>query len=122
METRTGERRMNAYDNISGYILQNFEKEDIRTLAKHGASGGVSGLIYYSETSKLYDMFKEDIWSLIEDDIFGTDTTPLQYIANLNGGENVTDDSALKNLLVWYAFEICASLTLDIEEMEKEEA
>ena len=67
-------------------------------------------------------MFKNDIWSLIEDDIFGTDTTPLQYIANLNGGENVTDDSTLKNLLVWYAFEICASLTLDIEEMEKEEA
>jgi len=109
---------MKAYDNISDYILQNFAKEDIRTLANNGASGGVSGLIYYSETSELYDMFKDDIWSLIEDDIFGTDTTPLQYIANLNGGENVTDDMTLKNLLVWYAFEICAALTSDILEME----
>ena len=109
---------MNAYDNISDYILQNFAKEDIRTLANNGASGGVSGLIYYSETSKLYDMFKDEIWSMIEDDIFGTDTTPLQYIASLNGGEHVTDDMTLKNLLVWYAFEICAALTSDILEME----
>ena len=111
---------MNAYDNISDYILQNFAKEDIRTLANNGASGGVSGLVYYSETSKLYDMFKVEIWAMIEDDIFPSDTTPLQYIANLNGGENVLDDMTLKNLLVWYAFEICSALTLDTLELNDE--
>ena len=46
---------MTGYDNICGYISENFDKEDIRTLAEHGASGGVSGLIHYNETSALYD-------------------------------------------------------------------
>ncbi len=82
---------MTSYDKITDYIIQNFDKDDIRTLAEHGASDGVSGLIYYAETSKLYDIFKDDIWNMIEDDLFGSDKTPLQYIAELNGGENVAE-------------------------------
>lgn len=114
------EKNMTSYDNITDYILQNFENDDIRTLAEHGASGGVSGLIYYAETSKLYDIFKDDIWGMIEDDLYGSDKTPLEYIAELNGGENVTDDTTMRNLLVWYAFEICASLAMTwVEEEEK---
>ena len=113
---------MTSYDNITDYILQNFENDDIRTLAKHGASGGIPGLIYYAETSKLYDIFKDDIWNMIEDDLCGSDKTPLQYIAELNGGENVTDDTTMRNLLVWYAFEICASLAMTWVEEEEEKA
>lgn len=112
---------MTSYDNITDYIIQNFDKDDIRTLAEHGASGGVSGLIYYSETSKLYDIFKDDIWNMIEDDLCGSDKTPLEYIAELNGGENVTDDTTMRNLLVWYAFEVCASLAMTFVEEEEEE-
>lgn len=111
---------MTGYDNICGYISENFDKDDIRTLAEHGASGGVSGLIYYNETSALYDKFKDSIWSIIGEDLYGTDTTPLEYIAQLNGGDNVTDDATFKNLLVWYAFEICASLVMATFEDEEE--
>lgn len=113
---------MTCYDNITDYILQNFDKDDIRTLAEHGASGGIPRLTYYAETSKLYDIFKDDIWGMIEDDLYGSDKTPLQYIAELNGGEQVTDDTTMRNLLVWYAFEICASLAMTWVEEEEEKA
>lgn len=112
---------MTSYDNITDYIIQNFDKDDIRTLAEHGASGGVSGLIYYSETSKLYDIFKDDIWNIIEDDLCGSDKTPLEYIAELNGSEHVITDTSMRNLLVWYAFEVCASLAMTFVEEEEEE-
>ena len=109
-------------DNISDYLTQNFSEADIKTIAEcTGDSSGIQGLETLEEITKVYDFLKEDIWSLIEDDIFGTDTTPLQYIANLNGGDLVTNDEQLKNILVWYALEISASLTLDIQEMENEQ-
>ena len=107
-------------DNISDYLLQNFTQEDIKTIAEcSGDSVGVEGLETFEEISKAYDFLKEDIWSLIQDDIFGTDITPLQYIASFNGGEFVSNDEELRNILVWYALEISASLTVDIEEMEE---
>ena len=110
-------------DNISDYLRQNFSEADIKTIAEcTGDSVGVKGLETFEEISKVYDFLKEDIWSLIQDDIFGTDITPLQYIADLNGGDLVSNDKELRNILVWYALEISASLWLDIEEMEKVKA
>ena len=112
----------NPIDNIYDYLLQNFSKADIKIIAEcSGDTVGVKGLETFEEISKVYDFLKEDIWSLIQDDIFGTDTTPLQYIANLNGGNLVTNDQELKNILVWYALEISASFWSDIEEMEEVE-
>ena len=110
-------------DNISDYLRQNFSEADIKTIAECTVdSVWVKGLETFEEISKVYDLLKEDIWSWIQDDIFGTDITPLQYIADLNGGDLVSNDKELRNILVWYALEISASLWLDIEEMEKVKA
>ena len=109
-------------DNISDYLLQNFTEEEIKTIAEcSGDSVGVEGLETSEEISKAYDFLKEDIWSLIDDDICGSKQTPLEYIADLNGGDRVTNDEELRNILVWYGLELSASLTVDIEEMEKGE-
>ena len=109
-------------DNISDYLSQNFTEEDIKTIAEcSGDSVGVEGLETFEEISKAYDFLKEDIWSLIDDDLCGSKVTPLEYIASFNGGEFVSNDEELRNILVWYALEISASLTVDIDEMEKGE-
>ncbi len=107
-------------DNISDYLLQNFTEEDIKTIAEcSGDSVGVKGLETFEETSKAYDFLKEDIWSLIDDDLCGSKVTPLENIASLNGGDFGSNDEVLRNMLVLYALEFSASLTVDIDEMEK---
>ena len=48
--------------------LRKGEKEDvflISDIAKHGCSGGVSGLIYYRETRAFHDEHEEEIWDLV---------------------------------------------------------
>ena len=42
--------------NIKEWILENIEKDDvvkIEDIVLHGAAGGISGLIYYKETTSL---------------------------------------------------------------------
>jgi hypothetical protein len=50
--------------------LAEYEKQDIgliSDIAKHGCSGGVSGIIYYDETTAFHDQHEEEIWQLIDD-------------------------------------------------------
>ena len=47
--------------------LAEYEKQDIgliADIAKHGCSGGVAGITYYSETIAFHDHHQEEIWQL----------------------------------------------------------
>ena len=79
----------------------------LEDLASHGCqSGMVSGLIYYSETSKFHDEFEDEIWNLVDEmkDSMGSKNV-LEFIGGLNGAEDVGSMDQLKNLLAWFAFE-----------------
>jgi hypothetical protein len=50
--------------------LVEYEKQElglISDIAKHGCSGGVTGIIYYDETSAFHDQHEEEIWQLVGD-------------------------------------------------------
>jgi hypothetical protein len=70
------------------------------------ASGFVSSLIYYKETGEFYDEHEEEIWERLGDaaDLTG-DKNIFEFIARLNGSENVATDYGFKNLLAWFSFE-----------------
>src|SRR5690606_26990180 len=53
---------------FKNWMKANFTKGELRELAQHGAEAGWHGLTYYSETTKLYRRFADEIWeALIED-------------------------------------------------------
>ena len=89
--------------------LRKGEKEDIfliSDIAKHGCSGGVSGLIYYRETRAFHDEHEEEIWDLVAEyaENEGCKLMELVYRITKNAG-SITQ---LKNDLVWWAVEVRA--------------
>ena len=89
--------------------LRKGEKEDIfliSDIAKHGCSGGVSGLIYYRETRAFHDEHEEEIWDLVAEyaENEGCKLMELVYRITKNAGSIMQ----LKNDLVWWTVEVRA--------------
>jgi len=73
--------------------------EECRDVMNHGCSGGVTGFIYYSETSEFYDEYESDIESILYD---------LGYIHNFKQ-EDTVSIKHLKNAAVWAVVEYYCS-------------
>ena len=86
-----------------------YEKQDlglISDIAKHGCSGGVPGIIYYTETSAFHDKHEEELWNMIDEH---ADQHGLKRGEMLN---HIAPDpgslTQLKNSIVWWAVEVTA--------------
>jgi hypothetical protein len=94
--------------------LVEYEKQDIgliSDIAKHGCSGGVSGLIYYSETSAFHDQHQEEIWQMIGDQADDAGLKNGEYLQHVSN-----DPGSLRQLtndLVWWAVEVRAQELMD---------
>lgn len=94
----------------SAYLNDEGDPEncELKMMAEN-ISGGVGGMIYYSETSALYDKYKEDLWQILSQMSEELDyKTPLELIASFTGSKDVWDDRQFKNLIVWACAELCA--------------
>ena len=81
-------------------------REEIADIAKHGCRGGVSGVIYYSETSKFYDDHVIEIWGMLEDAADQEGQTLAEKVYSLTKDEE--SYRTFKNQLVWWAVEVRA--------------
>ena len=88
---------------------------------RHGASGGFSGFIYYTETTAFYDKNKKaileslaamaaDMGTSIIEMVAGFNcvNSTLDEIARVMYGSGDNDDDGIKNALSWYALETVA--------------
>ena len=91
-------------------FIKNHDIEDIRTMAEHGCSGGIGGMIYYTETSAIYDQYAGELHELVEriTEEFGAFPA---YIA-----DNIGSQAMFKNAMVWLCAEFAAQEI--ISEME----
>jgi len=87
------------------WLLKNFEHNELVDIANYGAQNGFHGLIYYSETTKLYRQYKENIWDMLYEDADSQGLTVTELIDSFNGSKNVNNEDQFENLLVWYAAE-----------------
>ena len=94
--------------NIKDWLLKE-EKEEVflvSDISNHGCSGGVCGIIYYSETVRFHDEHEEEIWDLLQEH---ADQEGLKLVDKL---AQVSKDAGsltqLKNQLVWWAVEVRA--------------
>ena len=94
-------RDVNLYASFRDWFLANIDADGARTLRELGASCGVGGLCYHSETRALFDAFKDEIESLAID---GYDTDLWRIAKQIDAG-SITQ---LINALVWKAAELLA--------------
>jgi len=105
-------RDVNLYGSFEDWFLANMDADSARDLRKYGASCGVGGLCYYSETVGLFNAFEDEIERLATDDY----DTDIWQIAKQCDARGVTQ---LKNALVWIAAEKLAhTLKRDLDEIE----
>lgn len=84
-------------------FIQSYEQDTLQAIADHGcASACVSGMIYYQETTDLYDRYCVELHEALDDfkDNFGE--WP-DYVIN-----NLGCVSLFKNAVVWFVAEIYA--------------
>jgi hypothetical protein len=98
------------------WMKANFDKQTLRDLAEYGVQGGFPGLTYYSDTTKLYEKFKDEIWESLIDEAeeYGYKNV-YEFIATFNGAD-VGNCTQHENLLVWYMAEKVARELTGIEE------
>lgn len=89
------------------WMRAHFNKRQLEEIAEHGADAGWSDLTYYSDTSKLYDKFKDELWEVLIECGESGGWTPLQYVEQSRFPfENRT---LFENAMVWIAAEMYAA-------------
>lgn len=91
---------------FKNWMLANFSKQELNDLANHGANAGWHGLTYYSDTVKLFEKFKDEIFeSLVQDtEDFGYSNI-YELLATFNKNYMPYDYAQFANQLTWYMAE-----------------
>lgn len=86
------------------YMQENYCNDQLQDIANHGcASGCATTLIYYSDTSKIYDLYCDDIHAIVGDYM---ESTGICDFKTLN--ESIGSAMQFKNAIVWLAAELVA--------------
>lgn len=102
--------------------LLGYNKDEYETVLKDLSYGGcssgmVSSLIYYSETTRFYGTYKEEIWELAEEQAQELGhKNALEMISNFNGYRDGA--TQFENIMAWYSFEETARSVANELEIE----
>ena len=89
--------------------LVEYEKQDIgliNDIAKHGCSGGVADITYYTETTSFHDHHQEEIWQLVRDHSDEAGLKNGEFLQHIS--QDPTSLTGLVNDLVWWAVKVRA--------------
>ena len=96
---------------FAAYMQDNYSHNELADICNHGCvSGCASGMIYYSETTTLFDQYRDDLFEIMADyqDSMGeTDTLP-DYVQKNSG-----TFSTFANAVVWFCAESVALYATD---------
>jgi hypothetical protein len=91
---------MNAFKK---YILATYEKSELKDIAEHGcASYAPAGMIYYTETTELYNTYKDDLHEMLGDYMDMVGDTPKVITDSLDNA------ATFANAMVWLCTELIA--------------
>ena len=99
---------------FTDWLEDRLDRQQLRDLAQYGAGVGWPGLTYYTETSRLYQRYHEEVWeALAEDaDALGCASIPA-YVATFATAPQIVDDATFRNTLIWYLAERAAHNLVD---------
>ena len=95
---------MNAFKQ---YIINNYSLEQLSDMADYGCSGGVNGLIYYTETDALYKQYCTELHEILGDYESAIGEKPRYVTAELG------DYVRFTNAVVWFCAEWIARQAVD---------
>ena len=81
------------------YLIDNYEHNTIADMANHGCSGGVVGMIYYTETLALYKEYSESLHETLNEYKDATGEWPSYVVDELG------DEVRFANAIVWFCAE-----------------
>jgi len=87
--------------------LKEMEKENegyLSDLSEWGATGGVAGMTYYSETTELYDKYENEIWKFLDQmaDEFGQTVLEMINESAQRLDNGIYSSTDFKNYVVWF--------------------
>ena len=91
--------------NFTKWMTTHYDHNQLADIANHGCSGGVSGMIYYSECNKLYSEFCGDIHEIIGQYCDETGEDYPAYVAKELGNFNGFACAALWFAAEWVAYQ-----------------
>lgn len=84
------------------YLKENYSTEELKIMATHGCEGGVNGMIWYEETTDIYNRFEDELHEFINDYVQDFGTFP-EYII-----KNFESPQTFRNSVVWFCAEYVA--------------
>ena len=96
------------------WMKDTYDRQELEDIAQNGCVGGVSGMIYYTETCALYDKHAEELHEVVYNFEQECGEQP-QYIV-----EELGDMVRFKNAMVWFAAELYAQEMTSEDELEEE--
>lgn len=108
---------------FEAWMKQQYSHNQLADIANHGCAAGWPGLTYYSETTELYEQYKESIWVLLQEhaDESGYGSV-MEMLSQGNSSASCVDPMTFENHLVWFASELIAWRLTQGECLEDDEA
>lgn len=101
-------------EDAKGYSGKPYERvmKRLKDILYGGLSTGIVGsLIYYSDTTHFFDLYRKDIMKVLKDWNDGAGQSLGYYLEHINGwdcDDVLIEEANNKNLLAWRAYEIIA--------------
>jgi hypothetical protein len=89
-------------NNFKQWIKDNYSHNQLADMANHGCTGGVSGMIYYTQTEAIYKMFAHELHEITAEYKDQTGEFP-SYIVN-----DLDNYPSFMNSMVWFGAEWAA--------------
>lgn len=100
------------YAKLEKHLTDNYEIEELQSLSMHGASGGFGDFIYYNDTTRHFEEFKDDCFAVIEE--YNDATGETGFPAYID--DNSSEYHLFANSMIWFAIEwIAADITNRLE-------
>jgi len=94
------------------YMKETYEREELEDIVKHGCvSGCASTMIYYDDTTKLYNEYADELHDILQNEIDQFGEIPPYFKDNM--GSPIT----FKNAMVWFGAETIANEILIDQEV-----
>lgn len=104
---------------IKSYLNDNYTEEDFFKDMSHGCSSGfISELIYYSDTTRFFRLYKSDIKELLKEMLDDTGLSIDELFGkNFDADDIFCEEQDNQNLLAWFGFEeVCNRIASKLED------
>lgn len=100
---------MNRPKTFKRWLTNRFEHNELADMCKYGCVNGFSGLVFYSETTALYQTYKDEIWELLLDEADNVgDGNIFAMLNRCCPVKHCGSADQFENFLVWLAAETIA--------------